>query len=201
MGLLVRDMISLAEKSFSEIGTSFVEIAEATDKKVNNYDYEIETQALTILALRQPMAVDLRQVISAFKVAVILERMGDLSKNTTKRASMITTKMPDAISIKIKKMFQIIINMLELALEAFQNSDKAKALMVCEFDGEVDEIYALLMNKLQEEMVTDLKNIPSSMQIIFAIKNIERIGDYVTKFAKIIYYIVSGEGISLMRKS
>jgi phosphate transport system protein len=198
---LVGEIVLLADKSFQDNENDYVALAKSTDKKVNKLDLQIEQQATNLLALRQPMAIDLRYVISALKIAVILERMGDLGKNTTKRAKKIRLPLPDASWAQdIHSMATIIVNMLSNVIEAFKefNQEKAKAVWIK--DAEVDEIYYSLMDKLQGDMVTSPHNIPSTLQIIFALKNIERIGDYVTKLAKIVYYIVSGERVAKTKK-
>jgi phosphate transport system protein len=200
MGKLVREIILIADKSFQDNENDYVALAKATDKKVNNFDLQIEQQATSLLALRQPMAIDLRQVISALKIAVILERMGDLGKNTTKRAKKINAPLPEDWTNDIRNMADIIANMLSDVLDAFKEFNKEKAEAVWAKDAEVDEIYYSLMGKLQSDMVTSPQNIPSTLQIIFAVRNIERIGDYVTKLAKIVYYIVSGERVTKTKK-
>ena len=97
MGMLVKDLLMLANKSLQNAPDNFCEQATSTDKIINQYDLEIEQQAISILALRQPMAIDLRQAVSALKLAVIMERMGDLAKNVTKRAAQINTNISDDI--------------------------------------------------------------------------------------------------------
>jgi phosphate transport system protein len=193
MGHLVQEMLRLAESALKDTSINLVDTARTTDKKINAYDAEIEHQSVKILALRQPMAVDLRLVSSALKIAVIMERMGDLAKNTVKRASRITSPIPDPILADISKMADIIFVMLSEVLIAFQKTDSAKANEVVIRDYEVDDIYRGLMQTLQNTMMAAPDTVPSVIQLIFAVKNIERIGDYVTKTAKIVHYIVSGE--------
>lgn len=201
MGLLVRDLVHIAEKALQDRTTDLVAIAKATDKKVNHLDNEIERQATTVLALRQPMAIDLRLTISALKIAVIMERMGDLAKNTVKRATKMHVPPSAETVLKISQMIEIIAAMLEETLAAFRERNISKARTVSERDGEVDEIYHQLMDELQQEMTHNVDAIPSIMQVIFAVKNIERIGDYVSKTAATIYYIISGEKMAKSLKS
>lgn len=196
MGLLVRDLVLIAEKSLKDHSHDFVMIAKATDKKVNNLDVEIEQQATRLLALRQPMAIDLRMAISALKVAVIMERMGDLAKNTVKRSSKMHVPPSAEAMKKISQMTTIIAAMLEDVLVAFQEKDVEKAQAVIMRDGDVDSIYRELMADLQQAMIQQPQTVPSIMQEIFAVKNIERIGDYISKTANIVHYIVSGEKLS-----
>jgi phosphate transport system protein len=196
MGLLVRDLVRIAEESMQEHAADFVALAKATDKKVNHLDNEIEKQATAILALRQPMAIDLRLSISVLKIAVIMERMGDLAKNTVKRASKMHIPPSAHATGQITTMSNIIIEMLEESLAAFQERNVEKAQAVMLRDGEVDNIYHQLMAELQDAMIEKPEAIPSIMQVIFAVKNIERIGDYVSKTANIVHYIVSGKKLA-----
>ncbi len=193
MGLLVRDLLHIAEKALNTPGESMVESAKATDKKVNALDMQIEREAVSMLALRQPMAIDLRFAVSVLKIAVIMERMGDLAKNAVKRSAKMSATPSAATQAHISTMVDIITTMLKEVLEAFKQHDAEKAHQVVMRDGEVDVIYRELMDTLQAEMMAAPETIPSAMQCIFAIKNLERIGDYITKTAKIVHYIVSGE--------
>lgn len=201
MGVLVRKLLTLAETALTTPEENLIEKAKATDKKVNALDAQIEREAITILALRQPMAIDLRFAVSALKIAVILERMGDLAKNSVKRSVKITTPASDIILSSTHQMIEIITEMLNSALEAFQQKDALKAHKVVMRDGEVDAIYRKLMDATQTEMMENPSAIPCSLQYIFAIKNLERIGDYVTKTAKIVDYLVSGERTSKPSKN
>jgi phosphate transport system protein len=193
MGKLVKDLLIIANQSLQELGTDYYEVARSTDAKINEYDLLIERQAITILALRQPMAIDLRYAVSALKLAVIMERMGDLAKNTSKRAAELTISLTDEIRNNIQKMSKIIEEMVEAALEAFKKNDTEQARIAALRDDEVDEIYYALLNKLSASTSESPLHAPDYLQVIFAIKNLERIGDYVAKFAQIINYIVTGE--------
>jgi phosphate transport system protein len=197
MGLLVRDMIMIvhvavaAERSDQD----FVAAARSTDLKVNSLCEEIEQQATNILALRQPVAIDLRQAVSALKLAVIMERMGDLAKNSTKRVRRVTIPINPKFVAHIHQMLKIVANMMEEVIDALQKNDDQKTRIVCRMDQQVDSLYTQLINELQSEMISAPSDIPSIMQTIFIVKNIERIGDYITKVANIIHYIVSGERV------
>ena len=146
------------------------------------------------------MAIDLRQVISALRLASIIERMGDLAKNTVKRASLVSFALNDELQGEFLKICTLIERMMSDATEALRTNNSNTTLAVCAMDEEVDQAYNLLMNKLQDLMVHSPSDIPSIMQVMFAIKNIERIGDYVTKIIKIVHYIASGERIKAPRK-
>jgi phosphate transport system protein len=193
MGTLLQKMLEIAEESLSPKGDDYVLLALETDKQINSLDFLIEQQATSMLALRQPVGIDLRMVTSALKAAVILERMGDLAKNTVKRTARMTLPIPDSTIANIRSMMRIISGMLSETLDAFAKTDKQKVFVVCGKDDEVDALYYELIFDVQTQMAANPDAIRSYMQVIFAVKNIERIGDYVTKLAKMVYYIVSGE--------
>jgi phosphate transport system protein len=195
MGLLVKDLLNLANDSLQDPTKSLVEQAKSTDKIINNYNLEIEQQAINLLALRQPMAIDLRQAISALKLAVIMERMGDLAKSVTTRAVKITITIPEAIKNDIDQMTSLINAMLADVIEAFRSQDDDIAFSIPRRDKEVDNIYTNLMDKLESDMVENTHHVKSDIQLIYAIKNFERIGDYVAKIARITHYIITGERI------
>lgn len=196
MGGLVIDMLKLADRAVKERTEDLAELAQSTDKKINALDTEIEKKATRILALRQPMAIDLRMAVSALRIAVIMERMGDLAKKTAKRAPLIEITLSSEVMSDITNMINLVIEMLEESLDAFQKNDNIRLDDVCLKDVQVDQIYHALKKNLQKAMVDEPEKVPSLMQIIFAIKNIERIGDYVTKVSKLFYYIATGERVS-----
>jgi len=195
MGLLVRDLLHIAEQSLRDPEADLLPLARATDKKVNALDTEIERQATAILALRQPMAIDLRMAISALRIAVIMERMGDLAKNTVKRRAKMTMPLSENITRQVSAMITIIASMMEHALTAFQEKNTQQAYEVVLRDGEVDIIYHQLMDELQQDLLNFPQAALSILQVIFAVRNIERIGDYTSKTANMVHYILAGEKV------
>jgi phosphate transport system protein len=200
MGRLVDDLLGLAgDALLASLGQKLdnpkdlTDIAIETDRKVNSFDHTIEADAMAMLALRQPMAIDLRRVVSALRIAVILERMGDLAKNTVRRTENVHTPLPVNSLQAIQSMFAIVKRMLEETLEAFTRKDLEMVTAVCVRDHEVDALYASLMQTLEAQMRQHPEAIAELLQVSFALKNIERFADYVTKFAKIVYYISTGE--------
>lgn len=201
MGGLIKELLKMAEMSITQPESNLVDQAKATDKRVNALDSQIERQATALLALRQPMAIDLRVAISALKVAVMMERMGDLAKNCTKRAMKISFTLDDDILLGIRTMSEKIETMMTEAMDAFVKNDAEAAREVALEDEEVDVIYKQLMEKLQTQMSAAPNDIPSYLQVIFVVRNIERIGDYVTKIARIVHYIALGERAPKLHKT
>jgi phosphate transport system protein len=196
MGELVNKMLLIQYNAVDKPSTGYTSEAEALDTKINKYDLEIEQQATILIATRQPLAIDLRQITSAIKIAVILERMGDLSKNVTRRVSMVSNTIHRDLLEDINKMTETLIVMLVKILNAIKVLDLNSALDVIEKDAYIDALYSTLINKLSSVVLKDKEITQSMMQLIIAIKNIERMGDYIAKLAKILYYIVTGETIT-----
>lgn len=194
MIMLVKDMLIIANKSIQKSNEkSYVEIAYNTDLKINNLDILIENKATTILALRQPMAIDLRESIAALKMAVMLERMGDLAKHITSRVDNISQDIDTYTLNLIDKMSKINIKMIEDLIVSYKNSNLEIAKSVCLMDNQIDEIYSDLMNYLEQQTINSPNKTSSILKTIFAIKNLERIGDYTTKLANLVNYIINGE--------
>lgn len=194
MGGLVKQMIQNALKSLMEKDPALVDIAIVTDRKINELDQKIEQLATVVLALQNPMAVDLRFVTSALKVAGSLERAGDLAKNTTKRSmKMGNYALPAKMIPTLKSMVDIVVTMLDDALGAIADRNSQKAVAVWKQDDAVDELYHQILTSMQQEMLTDPNNILSCTHVVFAAKNFERIADYAASIAKTVYYVTSGE--------
>lgn len=195
IGLLVRKMLLIQGETLNNPNIDNIANAENLDIKINEQDLEIEQYATTLIATRQPLAIDLRQITSAIKIAVIMERMGDLSKNITRRISPHRADIPKDIIQHLNKMNEIILEMLDKVLASIKDMDIENALSVIEQDARVDSIYVTLLGKLSEIIADNKPMTESLIQLTIAIKNIERIGDYITKVAKILYYIVTGSSI------
>lgn len=193
MGGLVKEMILLAKRSLVDRDPSLVDQAVAMDKRINALDFKIEQQATVVLALQNPMAVDLRFVTSALKIAVALERAGDLAKNTAKRSIKLGSYVPTKTIGHVTQMVDIVISMLDDALAAIKTRNPAKATDVWRRDDQVDDLYHVILTGMQEEMQADPKNILSCTHFVFAAKNFERIADYATNIAKTVHYITSGK--------
>lgn len=192
MGALVRELITVALRSLKERDPGLVEFSIATDKQINALDYKIEKQVTELLALQNPMAVDLRFVTSALKIASALERAGDLAKNTTKRSVKLGNYTPEPTLKKLDDMVHIVISMLDDALVSVETRDPKQATAVWKRDDQVDDLYHEILTSMQQEMLADPNNILSCTHILFAAKNFERIADYATNLAKTVHYVTSG---------
>lgn len=195
MASLVKDLLMIAAHALQDTEKSFTQLANSTDSKINHFDAEIERLATYVLALRQPMAIDLRQVISALKLAVILERMGDLAKKVTHRVEFLSIKSDDKIILMILQTTKELERLLGEVIAAYEKLDNDLAIKVSKQDSLIDQYYSKIMNSLESEMTLKSDQAHSLINLLLAARNLERIGDYVTKIAAITSYIVTGENI------
>lgn len=198
---LVKDVILVAKKSLNEKNDELVNIADEIDAKINILDIEIEEKAISIIALRQPMAIDLREAIASLKMAVILERIGDLAKHIPHRVSHFVEIDNDDNKAKIEEMFSLNIFMIENLIESYKFMDTNIAYSVFQTDEEVDKIYAALMSSLESEIELNSKQSRNNLKMIYVTKNLERICDYLAKLASLVNYIITGSrNISKLNK-
>ncbi len=170
-------------------------LAEATiqsDSKVDDLERDIDDLALKILALRQPMAVDLRAILSAIRVGSDLERIADYAANVAKRSLALNQVAPVRPVHAIPRMGHVVKEMIKDVLDAYLNRDVEKAVRVWNRDEELDEMYSSLFRELLTYMMEDARNITASTHLLFIAKNIERIGDHATNIAETVYFLVKG---------
>jgi phosphate transport system protein len=164
------------------------------DAQVDALQREIEEKAILTIARRQPMAVDLREIVAALRIANDLERVGDLAKNTAKRVVALNGEYQAQKQLRgVKHMADMVIERLKQVLDAYGARDAERAMDVWRRDGEVDSMYTSLFRELLTYMMEDPRHITLCIHLLFAAKNIERIGDHATNIAETIYYLVEGE--------
>ena len=164
-----------------------------TDARIDALEAEAERLAVTMIALRAPMANDLREIISALKISSVLERIGDYAKNIAKRASTLTATSPIEPVVIIPQMARVVVEMIRDALDAFVDRDADKAVLVCQRDAAVDDFYNSLFRSLLTFMMENPHHITPSAHLLFIAKNLERIGDHATNVAEMVYFSATGE--------
>jgi phosphate transport system protein len=168
----------------------------AADRAMDALESETEQLAIRIIALRAPMADDLREIISALKISALLERIGDYAKNIAKRTTVLAqSSMIEPISI-VPEMGRLVTQMIKAVLDAYVGRDAVKAKAVWESDKAVDDLYNSLFRTLLTYMMEQPMHITPSAHVLFIAKNIERIGDHATNIAEIVHYNVTGEMIN-----
>lgn len=196
MSGLVKDLLTIANYAVQDPNKSFVQLANSTDSKINHFDSEVENLAVNVLALRQPMAIDLRQVISALKLAVILERMGDLAKKVSQRMEYLPITLNNELTSLIQATAKELERLLTDAITAYKNLDQELALTITKQDHIIDDYYVKIMALLEKEINNKSNQASSLVNLILIARNFERIGDYITKIAYITHYIITGEQLT-----
>ncbi len=172
----------------------------ASDPRLDILHREVEESAILTIARRQPLAVDLRETISAIRIAGDVERIGDLAKNIAKRAVAIGDDFQShKIVVGLRHMNDLVLGQLKDVLDAYAQKDTAKALDVWRRDGAIDALYTSLFRELLTYMMEDPRNISFCTHLLFCAKNIERIGDHTTNIAETVHYLVTGEALAIDR--
>jgi phosphate transport system protein len=172
----------------------------ASDPRLDVLHREVEENAILTIARRQPLAVDLRETISAIRIAGDVERIGDLAKNIAKRALAIGDDFqPHKIVVGLRHMNDLVMGQLKDVLDAYAQKDTAKALDVWKRDGAIDALYTSLFRELLTYMMEDPRNISFCTHLLFCAKNIERIGDHTTNIAETVHYLVTAETLAIDR--
>ena len=203
----IAKMGGLTEKvlgqSFEALDRRDPDLAASTismDDEIDQLQREIEEQTVVMIARRQPMAYDLRQIMAALRISGDLERIGDLGKNIAKRAvAVVTEQQPKQLMLGLKHMGELSLNQLKEVLDAFIERDAERALSVWYNDEEIDAMYNSLFRELLTYMMEDPRNIGLCTHLLFGAKNIERVGDHATNIAETVYYLVHGRPITDQR--
>jgi len=155
---------------------------------------EVDDKAIVIIAKRQPMAADLREIIGAIRISADLERVGDLGKNIAKRVGAITReRQPVSLFRGLQSLAELALTQLKEVLDAYASRSVDKIAFVRDRDDRIDAMYTSLFRELLTYMMEDPRNISACTHLLFCAKNIERIGDHATNIAETVYYIVTGE--------
>ncbi len=169
------------------------------DDEIDGLNYDVDTQAMRLLALRQPMALDLRNVVAALKISADLERIADYATNMARRTIPLIETDPMRPIYGIPRMGQSVMTMMNAVIEAYISRDAEKALDVWRADAFVDEMYVSLFRELLTYMMEDSRRITPCTHVLFIAKNIERMGDHVTNVCETIYFLVHGERLREQR--
>ncbi len=192
MGGLAEDAIDKAMQALQRNDLALAEQVRVADKHIDVIEAEVERLAVRIIALRAPMAVDLREVVAALKIAGVVERIGDYAKNIAKRVPMIESEHRiEPISI-LPAMGRMASEMVHDVLDAFAARDPEEAVRVVESDAALDDFYDSIFRTLVTYMVENPKTISQVAHLLFVAKNLERIGDHATNVAEMVYFAATG---------
>lgn len=199
MGGLAEEALAQALEALTKRNTELADEVIERDRKIDDLEVEIEELAIHTIAKRQPMALDLRQIMVAIRIASDLERIGDLAKNIAKRTHAVPAMVGPRIVKGVSRMGSLALGQLKDVLDAYGALDEEKAIEVWRSDEEIDAIYNSVFRELLTYMMEDPRMIGMSTHLLFAAKNIERIGDHCTNIAENIHYLVSGTKLAESR--
>jgi phosphate transport system protein len=201
MGGLTESQFAKALTAVRDRDTATAEEVIADDARVDALDTTVQDQTVKLLALRQPMAVDLRVVLSSIKIAAALERIADYAKNTAKRSIVLAQASPPPSAVAgIDRLGRLVRAALKDVLDAFADDDVAKAHSVWQRDEEIDQVYTGLFRELLTYMMEDPRTITACTHLMFMAKNIERAGDHVTNIAELVSFRSTGQNFAEARR-
>jgi phosphate transport system protein len=163
------------------------------DKKLDALEIETERRAVQLIALRAPMAGDLRDVVAALKISGVVERIGDYAKNIAKRVPQLEGASKIEPLSLLPEMARIATSMVHDVLDAFVQRDAEVAVQVCKRDDAVDDFYDSIFRTLLTHMMENPHNISHATQLLFVAKHLERVGDHATNIAEMVYYAATGQ--------
>ena len=204
---MVAEMGGLAEKQIADAVVALakrdVELADrvvALDPTIDTLQRDIEEKAILTIARRQPMAVDLRDIVGSLRVSNDLERIGDLAKNIAKRVVALDGEISFSQVIRgVEQMTKLVLGQLKQVLDSYARRDVPKALEVWRGDEEIDAVNNSLFRELLTYMMEDPRNITFCIHLMFCAKNIERMGDHATNIAETVYYMIEGHALADQR--
>ncbi|ENN94225.1 phosphate signaling complex protein PhoU [Bartonella bovis] len=193
--MIERSIASVVHNDF-QLATTVI----ADDLFLDEAERDIDEKAITIICKRQPVAVDLREIVGAIRISSDLERIGDMAKNIAKRAAAISAiRQPEVFYCKLETITILALNQLKEVLDAYTKRLLDRIDVVRERDNEIDALYTSLFRELLNYMTEDIHNVAVCTHLLFCVKSIERIGDHVTNIAETLHYIITGQHMSFDR--
>jgi len=200
MGGLVGKQVVDSISALNKIDLTLAQRVIADDAKVDALQHEIEHNAIMILARRQPMAIDLREIIAALRISNDLERVGDLAKNIAKRVNALVDGFQlQPVMRGIEHMADLVLMQLKNVLDSYARRDLEQAMVVWRSDEQIDAVNNSLFRELLTYMMEQPRNIGVCIHLVFCVKNIERMGDHATNIAETVHYMIEGQNITDQR--
>lgn len=192
MGDLVRKQIKDATQAVLTHDAIKGSLIQDNDDTVDLLEQTIVNLSIKMIALRQPMGIDLRKIIAAQRISADLERMGDYAANAARRVAAMPSVFPEDLRNDFETLSKLVTAFLKLALENFENCDLSETRMLHQKDDEIDALYAKLIKDTIDFMVANPEDITICTHIMFIAKNLERIGDHVTNILESIHFLLTG---------
>jgi phosphate transport system protein len=196
MGRLAEEQLTQALDALARRDGELAERIIAADQKIDDLELAVERQVTRIIARRQPMALDLRQIMVAIRIASDLERIGDLAKNIAKRTRVLSDAIAPRAVTGVGRMGGLALQQLHGVLDAYARDDAEKAVEIWRSDEDIDTVYNSVFRELLTYMMEDPRTIGMATHLMFAAKNMERIGDHCTNIAENVYYVVHGRPLA-----
>jgi phosphate transport system protein len=200
MGGIAEKMLSDAMDALAGMNVELAQRVVSSDPRLDLLQRTVEEFAVHTIAKRQPLAVDLREIVGAIRISADLERVGDLAKNIAKRAALIAgeTRIPRSV-VGLRSMHDVAATQLNDVLDAYAQRDPDRAKAVWKRDAELDSLEDSVFRDLLTFMMEDPRNITFCTHLLFCSKNLERVGDHTTNIAETVVYIVTGESLPVER--
>jgi phosphate transport system protein len=193
MGGFCEEALGKAIQAITTRNSDNAEYVIKEDEKIDKFEALIEQQVVNLIALRQPMAIDLRETVTALKISSDLERIGDLAKNISKRTLLLNENLPKILVDALIRVSSNVQKQLKSVLDSYLERSSAVAVNVWESDEHIDDLTNLCMKEVIKYLKDNEKNLEDGTHLLFVTKNIERIGDHTTNIAEQIYFLVTGE--------
>jgi phosphate transport system protein len=195
MGALAESQFADSIMALQKNNSDIVDRIVGKDERLDDFEKKLESLVIDLIALRQPLAIDLRETVSSMKISSELERVGDLSKNIAKRSLVLKLPIENAIFKDLKNCAELVQKNLKLAMDAYAKRSADSALEVWIKDQNIDNIISALMEEILKFMKLNKKNLEDGTHLLFVAKNIERIGDHATNIVEQIYFLIRGTQI------
>ena len=193
IGGIAEELIDLAMTALTKVDPEIAQTVITRDRRIDALQRELEEKAILMIARRQPMARDLREIIAAIRISNDLERVGDLAKNIAKRVVALQGQIqPKKLVHGVEHIAELSLAQLKNVIDAYTARDLESAHQVWARDDEIDALYTSLFRELLTYMMEDPRNITFCTHLLFCAKNIERIGDHATNIAETVHYLVTG---------
>jgi len=193
MGSLTESLLADSMNAITILDKDAVERIVQSDKKINEYRAKIDTQIMTLLVKRAPMAIDLRITITALRISQDLERIGDLAKGNAKKMLPLPLDLSQDLLKSLKRLGSTVENQLNKSLDAYIKKSKEAAIEVIGLDEGVNNLAYLAIKEILAFLSKDAKNIEFATNLLFVAKNLERAGDHIRRISENIYYLVEGD--------
>jgi len=199
MGGVAEAQVAAAVKAVARRDTALAAQVIQADARLDAYERAIDAEAIRLLALRQPMARDLREIVGALKISADLERIGDYAANIAKRSLALSQGPAIAPTAGIGRLGRLVEAILKDVLDSYSERDVAKAVAAWRRDEELDALHTSLFREVLTCMMEDPRTIGACTHLLFMAKNLERIGDHATNVAETIHFLVVGEALTMER--